>query len=214
MARIFLPLDPIACQARVTSSLWQKRMVITEDGCWLRNGQDRNGYTQAKVNGRLYASHRVALVAALGRDLLPGMTVGHLCHDRAFAAGTCTATETEPCHHRRCVNPEHLTEQSYRENIMAGGTPPAVNAAKTTCSRGHSLIPNDPDADLLAWTTGQGHRGCRTCALERYRARYAAIAAARTGLGLTEKEYRAQFDSSQATAEGILESLAAGVPNG
>jgi hypothetical protein len=139
------------------------------------------------------------------------MTVGHLCHDRAFAAGMCTATEVEPCDHRRCVNPAHLTEQSQRENILAGGTPGAVNAAKTVCSRGHSLVVGDPDADLLAWTAAQGGRGCRTCALARYRIRTATVAAARDALGIPHKEYIALHGSSQRTAEEILERLAAGV---
>lgn len=198
-------LDPEACRALVESERWQRRITITESGCWLTSyATTRPGYAVVKVGGRSVIAHRVVLVAALGRDLLPGMQAGHGCHDRAYAAGECTATATDPCEHRRCVNPAHLAEQTPRDNVLAGGTPAADRAARAYCPAGHPLV--GPEADLVAADLRRGRRNCRRCDL----ACSAAVRAAHRGLGLTFRAYGSRFGWSRAVAEGILARLAAG----
>lgn len=205
-----LPLDPDACKSLVTSDRWLSRITVTDDGCWICGYSVNNGYPSVWL-GRTLRAHRVALVAALGRDLRPGMEAGHICHDLAIADGRCRSTDAAPCDHRRCVNPEHLAEQTRRENTLAGGTINAAGAARTHCPRGHSLLAGDPDADLRPADAALGHRACRTCSVQLNRESAAAVRAARDGLGMVHREYCALFGSSRRTAETILARLDSGI---
>jgi hypothetical protein len=62
---------------------------------------DKDGYGRVKLGGRMQRAHRVALAKKLGRELTP----------RELALHTC--------HHRHCVNPEHLEAGSITENNRA-----------------------------------------------------------------------------------------------
>lgn len=191
------PIDPVEAAALVASPRWTSKVQTAEDGCWRWTAAaDGRGYSQIKLGGRMVKAHRVALVAALGRDLAPGMQAGHTCHDLAYAAGLCIATDASPCQHRRCVNPDHLTEQSQTQNSLGGGTIVADLAARMCCPRGHSL----EGENLVPSHLVRGMRKCFTCQRERE----ALIRAAHKSLGISRCEYRATYGSSRATAQRLL----------
>lgn len=185
-------LDVAACQDLVASARWLDKIQQADNGCLLWVGFVHKGYGRVSVNGRAVTASRVALVAALGRDIASEKDVGHLCHDLAFAAGEC---EGGICIHRRCVNPLHLEEQSRRDNLLAGVS---ANAKKTHCPRGHELVAGNLSLRALP------KRSCLKCAQERDQKRVEVIAAAHKMLGITQREYVRKYGRSLATAESIL----------
>lgn len=68
------------------------------------------------------------------------------------------------CRNVRCVNPDHLEPVTHQENVLRGVSPPAFNARKTHCDKGHPL------------TAGKSGRTCKVCAresaIERRKVRY------------------------------------------
>lgn len=107
--------------------------------CWeWRGGRSNGGYGQVWKDGRHEKAHRVVYELMVGP--IPGdLTIDHLCRNRG------------------CVNPSHLDPVPMRVNILRGEAPPAINARKTHCIRGHPFA-----------VTKRG-RVCRTCTNERVR---------------------------------------------
>lgn len=112
-------------------------------GCWVWLGaKTEAGYgsfcTQRGItNSRLaHRWHWFARVGALRKD----EALDHICSNRA------------------CVRLDHLRPVSWLENTMAGNSPPARNARKTHCSKGHQLPP-----------PGSTQRRCRICHKESVR---------------------------------------------
>ncbi len=62
------------------------------------------------------------------------------------------------CRNRLCVNPSHLEPVTHTENVMRGMSPPAVNARKTHCKRGHEFTKDN----TVIMNGGRG-RQCRYC---------------------------------------------------
>ena len=94
---------------------WSKVDVRGPDECWLwLASTTRNGYGQFR-DGKMHKAHRYAWELANGRPVAEGLTVHHTCEVKA------------------CVNPSHLVEMSYRDNIMASDTVARRNAEKTEC---------------------------------------------------------------------------------
>ena len=112
-------------------------------GCWiwLRSRQP-SGYGQLKVDGKTIYAHR-ALYELIRGQIPEGKHIDHLCRVRA------------------CCNPWHLEVVDPIENWRRGQSPTRLNADKTHCSRGHSLVDAYRDAD--------GHRECRPCRLDTTR---------------------------------------------
>ena len=114
-----------------------------EDECWeWQASTTAGGYGQI-ARGRpagkhlpLYA-HRLAWEYARG-PIPPGFTIDHLCRNR------------------RCVNPAHLEPVTMTENLRRGESPPARNARKTHCDRGHPYNTEN----TYYYRTG---RLCRVC---------------------------------------------------
>lgn len=167
----------------------------TEDGCLLWVGaRVTNGYGTKWYAGHSLKVHVVMLTASTG--LRPaGLQAGHVCHDRAVAAGECEGGIT--CHHRQCCEPTHLAWQTPTANIAA--SPRVVttaNAGKQTCPAGHELVRDN----LIPSQQTRGWRQCLQCLRERRE----AIRSAHTLLGMARREYGAKYGWSVETAKQVI----------
>jgi hypothetical protein len=164
---------------------WESRLTRDENGCLLWGGhRGHRGYGQVKLDGKMLLAHRVALVAALGRDILDGLECDHRCNVPT------------------CVEPSHLREATHRENIFAehSETTARLNAERTHCPRGHALAGDNLRPSQLK----SGQRGCRACDRERARERAALVSAAHKKLGLTWYEYARLYGQSRGAALEVL----------
>ena len=133
----------------------------TPTGCLVWTGATSNrGYGQINVAGVTRSTHRVAYELAAG-PIPEGLTIDHLCGVRT------------------CVEPTHLEAVTIAENLLrALACPSTVNAAKTSCLRGHPLAGDN----LVIKRRGAlpAVRNCRTCtrdAAERRRRASAPVPA-------------------------------------
>ena len=115
------------------------------DGCWVHRRPRKDGYVNVTVDKRQVYAHRLSYEHFVG-EIPDGLHLDHLCRNRT------------------CCNPWHLDPVPPRVNSLRGVGVAAINARKTTCSKGHEF-------DYL-W---QGHRYCLRCIAERnrrYRSQY------------------------------------------
>lgn len=111
--------------------------------CWLWTGHiAKDGYPKLGRKRRTFMAHRLVYERLVG-EIPKGLTLDHLCRVR------------------HCVNPDHLEVTTIRTNALRGFSPPALNARKAKCIRGHSL------ADAIIRRNGD--RLCRTCEQARWR---------------------------------------------
>lgn len=110
-------------------------------GCWLWNGTlyPRTGYANFWLDGKSNLAHRIAYRWWKG-EIPVGYQLDHLCKVR------------------RCVNPDHLEAVTPRVNNLRSMSPPAINARKTHCKRGHEYTPENTHIDARS-----GARLCRAC---------------------------------------------------
>ncbi len=111
--------------------------------CWIWvaafNG---GGYGHVSLNSVLIDVHRI-MFAWLVHPLPKGKENGTLDH---------------LCRRRACSNPLHLEFVSDAENLLRGISPPALNARKTQCKRGHPLTGSN-----LCVRRATGYRQCVIC---------------------------------------------------
>lgn len=130
----------------MTTPCWEWRAYVMPNGY----GRFRSGgNSEADSNSGL--AHRWSWT--LHRGPIPsGLQIDHLCHTADL---TCPGG---PCHHRRCVNPDHLEPVPTQVNLLRGPTTlPAIASAKTHCPQDH------PYDDVNTYWTPEGHRQCRIC---------------------------------------------------
>lgn len=125
------------------------RVHHANNGCWEFDGPPDNGYGRFWSKGRTLLAHRFAYELFIG-PVPEGLQLDHLCRNRL------------------CVAPAHLEPVTIGENVLRGVGITARNASKTHCPRGHEFTPEN------TYTTTQGKRQCRTCAVARTRAWRAA----------------------------------------
>lgn len=139
---------------RAERSVWSRlpqivadyRLTNGERTCWEWKRSLSTGYGQIHVVGqgkRVYA-HRVVW-EMLNGPVPEGKELDHLCRNRC------------------CINPAHLEPVTHSLNVRRSFTPPAVNAKKTHCKRGHEFTPEN------VYSKPDGGRVCRRCELERSR---------------------------------------------
>lgn len=129
----------------IKERLLAKCIPVTESGCWLWLENEKTaGYGRIGVNGKKELAHRVSYEVFKGA-IPEGMTIDHLCRVRC------------------CINPDHLEPVSFKENILRGTNPAAINARKTLCVKGHPL-----DEMNTYLSPNGGGRNCRACDRLRY----------------------------------------------
>lgn len=114
---------------------WER--VVKTDTCWLwTGGTNPEGYGRLIWHGVSAMAHRVSYELHFG-PIPEGLVIDHV--------------RARGCRNTGCVNPEHLEAVTRGENTMRGSCPPALNALKTVCPRGHEYSLRD------------GKRVCRPC---------------------------------------------------
>jgi hypothetical protein len=166
-------------------------VLVDGAGCWLwQRYRNRHGYGRVTVpgDGNRFA-HRVVYAQLIG-PIPPGLTLDHLCRNRA------------------CCRPDHLEPVTQRVNNLRGATLTADNASRTHCPEGHELAPGN----LVPSHLRRGMRKCATCKRQQRADDSAAIRTARHALGLAEREYINRFGWSTHVAREIVRRLDAGEP--
>lgn len=121
---------------------------MTDCLVWER-GKTPEGYGYTRKDGVRWYVHRLAYQQHVG-SLVPGMTIDHLCRNRA------------------CYNPLHLEQVTRGENVLRGSGNSASNARLTHCKNGHKL-----DGDNLVESSKKyKRRVCRLCHNTWYRNKY------------------------------------------
>lgn len=111
---------------------------VSKKGCWVwQQARNRLGYGILNIKKGEQSAHRVSYLLFKG-PLPRRLTVDHLCRNHS------------------CVNPSHLEAVSLAENIRRGRSPPAMNARKTHCLKGHPF-------DLYYTRRKKGFRTCSQC---------------------------------------------------
>ena len=137
--------DPLHSEFEVDPRERFLRLVEKTDTCWLWLGSKIQSTPTADFYGRCKmpgtkkttGAHRVAYTLWKGQ-IPEGLTIDHMCRNTL------------------CVNPAHLRAVTHRVNILASDNPPAKNARKTHCPKGHEY-----DEENTRFF--RGYRYCRTC---------------------------------------------------
>lgn len=132
-----------------------KTELDNETQCWnWISYLSQDGYSVFRASGVVWKGHRWAYQEIGGGELIPGLTIDHLCRNR------------------RCVNPAHMEQVTQAENYRRGrgGT---FRRGATHCTKGHAFTDEN-----TGWQSGGTKRYCRQCkrtreapAARRYRAR-------------------------------------------
>lgn len=111
------------------------------NSCWicLKGFTTGRGYRGKLINGKWTSMHRLMYTIFIGK-IPRDMTLDHLCR------------------RKNCINPFHLEVVTRKENILRSFCPPAMNARKTHCIRGHKF-----DYKNTRTTGSRGIRECRKC---------------------------------------------------
>ena len=135
--------------AREIERFWAKIVVDDVSDCWVWVGGRANGYGYFWLRGRLVRTHRTAFETWRG-PIPAGKELDHVV-----------------CDFRACSNPWHVKPATQTENILRGESPPAMNARKDRCFRGHALVAGN----LEPCQARLGKRICSECRRLRDRER-------------------------------------------
>ena len=143
-----IPRKPKSPPRRADDLRFWAKVTVQPDGCWTWQGtKDSNGY------GRFYLYPPHIVPAHKQYATVKAHVWAYLNYFGPVPDGLML---DHRCRCLPCVNPLHLRPVSNRTNVLLGISPPAVNARKTHCIRGH-LLAND---NLLFHHNG---RHCKAC---------------------------------------------------
>lgn len=122
------------------------RRNITERGCWEYTGSLINaGYGMTyDATKKKYVKVCIYFYEHTVGPVPIGKILDHVCMNRA------------------CFNPAHLEPVTFRENVLRGTGPTAINARKTSCHNGHPYVEGSFKYEL-----GDVGRRCLICQRER-----------------------------------------------
>ncbi len=110
-----------------------------ETPCWGWTGRlNHDGYAMFDVGRKPKRAVRVMYELLVG-PIEPGLTLDHLCRNRA------------------CVRPLHVEQVTNKVNVLRGEGSTAVRARATHCRKGHPLSGDNVRIDK------RGYRSCRRC---------------------------------------------------
>lgn len=132
------------CQSHLPDDIrFEQRVTVIESGCYLWTGSlTPSGYGRYCVGGTWMLAHRYAYQRKHG-----SIPANHELH--------------HTCETPACVNPEHLKAVTRREHSveLTPRSLASINAAKTHCSHGHELTPEN----TYVWSKKPSQRSCREC---------------------------------------------------
>jgi len=124
------------------------KIKIVDSGCWEWQGWvNRNGYCHITLKRKGILAHRFIFMYYYN-NIDSKMTIHHKCYNR------------------KCVNPIHLEQMSYRENILHGNTMASINAQKTHCPQGHEYTSDN------TYINSRNSRVCKICERRRVKNNY------------------------------------------
>lgn len=131
---------------------WAKVDFDADGGCWnWEANRQAAGYGHfAPKHGTHALAHRLSYELLVG-PIPDGLQIDHLCRNKS------------------CVNPSHLEPVTAQVNMLRAPTLAAVNAAKTSCPRGHAY--DETNTYVRKGTTDRGCRKCRTAQVNEHYAR-------------------------------------------
>ena len=122
----------------IEDRFWAK-VEAMPSGCWeWRAAHDPKGYGVFRGEQSILVKAYKFSYELLCGPVPAGLQIDHLCRNPG------------------CVNPDHMEPVTAGVNIMRGVGPTAVNAAKTSCCRGHLFTPEN----VYLY---HGRRYCRAC---------------------------------------------------
>lgn len=107
--------------------------------CWIFNGAlTKHGYGRFVIDGVVYSAHRVSYSIFNG-ELFDNLVIDHICRNK------------------NCINPEHLRQVTFSENVLENSESiQAKNKKKTQCINGHYFSPENT-------RVMPNERRCRAC---------------------------------------------------
>lgn len=142
---------------------FMEKVLVLGNGCWeWRGGVKLDGYGMFRIENSMRGPHRVSYLLFRG-SIRPELEIDHICHDpKKCVSGA-------ECPHRRCVNPDHLTLSTGKENSSSERCnrekAAAFNRSKTHCPHGHEYTLENTRIRK------DGHRDCKACGALDNRAR-------------------------------------------
>lgn len=133
----------------IEERLWPKVRRGSPNECWPfvgatnGSGYGRLGWIKDDGTKTTKPAHRIAYELEVG-PIPDGKVLDHLCRNPP------------------CCNPAHLDPVTRRVNTLRGINPPAFNAVKTHCKRGH-LLDEANTYIQIDKKSGRPGRSCKTC---------------------------------------------------